>query len=151
MLLFSTLGLSEGLSLVLDFGFSNYRRNIDVSNIATLLGENSMDSLKHWFVCTHWQVFWMFENWSISTPCKGITFLWLWLVDASAGTFFDYTMYGFKTININEARYKAVMRIRGGHGKVLLARLKKINWVSLSPCTNTLKNITPNVLSSWLG
>jgi len=61
-------------------------------------------------------------------------------VDIPGVTSFVCSLYGFKTPNITEARYKAFMRMRGGKGKELLARLKKINCASLPPCTKTLLN-----------
>ena len=42
--------------------------------------------------------------------------------------------------DINEARYKALMRMSGGDEKDPLATIKKINCASLPPCNKTLSN-----------
>jgi len=38
-------------------------------------------------------------------------------------------LYGFKTSNITEARYKAFMHRSGGEGKELMARIKKMIYI----------------------
>ena len=51
------------------------------------------------------------------------------------------SLYGFATSDINEARYKAFLRMSaGGNENEPLARLKKINCASLPPCAKTLNN-----------
>ena len=49
-------------------------------------------------------------------------------------------MYGFPTSDINEARYKAFIRMSGGDEKYPLATIKKSNCASLPPCNKTLGN-----------
>ena len=49
-------------------------------------------------------------------------------------------MYGFTTSDINEARYKAFIRMRGGDEKYPLATIKKSNCACLPPCNKTLGN-----------
>ena len=62
-------------------------------------------------------------------------------VDIEAVTFFVCSLYGFATTDINQARYKAFMRMNaGGNENEPLARLKKINCASLPPCAKTLEN-----------
>ena len=61
-------------------------------------------------------------------------------VDIPGVTAFVCLLYGFKTSDIIEARYKAFMHMSGGKGKDLLASLKKINCASLPPCAKTLLN-----------
>ncbi len=53
-------------------------------------------------------------------------------VDILGVTSFVCLLYGLITSNITEARYKAFMRMSGGKGNDLLARLKKINCAILS-------------------
>ena len=62
-------------------------------------------------------------------------------VDIEAVTSFVCSLYGFATSDINEARYKAFLRMSaGGNENEPLARLKKINCASLPPCAKTLNN-----------
>ena len=61
-------------------------------------------------------------------------------VDIPGVTSFFCQLYGFRTSNIVEVRYKAFMRMCSGTGRELLARIKKINSSSLPPCTKTLSN-----------
>ena len=51
-----------------------------------------------------------------------------------------YSMFGFTTSDINEARYKAFIRMSGGDEEYPLATFKKINCASLPPCNKTLGN-----------
>ena len=55
-------------------------------------------------------------------------------------TSFFCQLYGFRTSNIVEVRYKAFMRMCSGTGREFLARIKKINSSSPPPCTKTLSN-----------
>ena len=55
-------------------------------------------------------------------------------------TSFVCSMYGVTTSDINEARYKAFMRMSGGDEKDPLATIKKINCASLPTCNKTLGN-----------
>ena len=55
-------------------------------------------------------------------------------------TSFVCSMYGFTTSDINEARYKAFIRMSGGDEKYPLATIKKSNCASLPPCNKTLGN-----------
>ena len=51
------------------------------------------------------------------------------------------SLYGFTTSDINEARYKAFLRMSaGGNENEPLPRFKKINCASLPPCAKTLDN-----------
>ena len=50
------------------------------------------------------------------------------------------SLYGFKTSDINEARYKSFLRMSGGKDKNPLARIKKINCASLPPCAKSMGN-----------
>ena len=61
-------------------------------------------------------------------------------MDIPGVTAFVCLLYGFKTSDIIEGRYKAFMSMSGGKGKDLLASLKKINYASLPPCAKTLFN-----------
>ena len=61
-------------------------------------------------------------------------------VDKPGVTSFVCSMYGFTTSDINEARYKAFIRMRGGDEKYPLATIKKSNCASLPPCNKTLGN-----------
>ena len=61
-------------------------------------------------------------------------------VDIPGVTSFVCSMYGFTTSDINEARYKAFIRMSGGDEKYPLATIKKINCASLPPCNKTLGN-----------
>ena len=53
-------------------------------------------------------------------------------------TSFVCSMFGFTTSDINEARYKAFIRMSGGDEKYPLATIKKSNCASLPPCNKTL-------------
>ena len=55
-------------------------------------------------------------------------------------TSFVCSMYGFPTSDINEARYKAFIRMSGGDEKDPLATIRKINCASLPPCNKMLGN-----------
>ncbi len=61
-------------------------------------------------------------------------------VDIPGITSFVCSLYGYKTSNIIEARYNAVICMSAGKKGDLLARLKKINCASLPPCAKTLLN-----------
>ena len=61
-------------------------------------------------------------------------------VDMPGVTSFVCSMYGFTTSDINEARYKAFIRMSGGDEKYPLATIKKRNCASLPPCNKTLGN-----------
>ena len=61
-------------------------------------------------------------------------------VDIPGVTRFVSFLYGQKTSNINEARFKAFMRMTGGSKKEPLAKLKKLNCASLPPCKKVLDN-----------
>ena len=61
-------------------------------------------------------------------------------VDMPGVTSFVCSMYGFTTSDINEARYKAFIRMSGGDEKYPLATIKKSNCASLPPCNKTLGN-----------
>ena len=54
-------------------------------------------------------------------------------VDMPGVTSFFCSMYGFTTSDINEARYKAFIRMSGGDEKYPLATIKKRNCASLPP------------------
>ena len=62
-------------------------------------------------------------------------------VYVTAVTSYVCGLYGFDTSDINEARYKAFMRLSGGGKQTQpLARIKKISCASLPPCSQTLVN-----------
>ena len=61
-------------------------------------------------------------------------------VDMPGVTSFVCSMYGFTTSYINEARYKAFIRMSRCDEKDPLATIKKINCTSLPPCNKTLGN-----------
>ena len=61
-------------------------------------------------------------------------------VDMPGVTSFVCSMYGFTTSDINEARYKAFIRMSGGDEKYPLATIKKSNCACLPPCNKTLGN-----------
>ena len=61
-------------------------------------------------------------------------------VDVSAVTSCVCSLYGYNTLDINEARYKLFMRVSGGRGKNPLSNLKNINSASLSPYAKSLGN-----------
>ena len=61
-------------------------------------------------------------------------------VDMPGVTSFVCSMYGFTTSDINEAKYKAFIRMSGGDEKYPLATIKKSNCASLPPCNKTLGN-----------
>ena len=61
-------------------------------------------------------------------------------VDMPGVTSFVCSMYGFTTPDINEARYKAFIRMSGGDEKYPLATIKKRNCASLPLCNKTLGN-----------
>ena len=72
-------------------------------------------------------------------------------VDMPGVTSFVCSMYGFTTSDINEARYKAFIRMSGGDEKDPLATIKRINCASLPPCNKTLGNHVKRaqVVSMW--
>ena len=57
-------------------------------------------------------------------------------VDMPGVTTFVCSMYGFITSDMDEAKYKALMRMSGGDEKDNLATMKKISRASLPPCNN---------------
>ena len=61
-------------------------------------------------------------------------------VDIPAVTSFVCSLFGFKTFDINEARYKAFMCMSGGTEKEPLTRIKMTNCAPLPPCTKALGN-----------
>ena len=61
-------------------------------------------------------------------------------VDMPGVTSYFCSMYGFSTSDINEARYKAFIRMSGGDEKYPLATIKKSNSASLPPCNKMLGN-----------
>lgn len=62
------------------------------------------------------------------------------VVDVFTVTSFICLLYGFKTCDINDVRYKVFMHVSGGDKNESLARIKKINCASLPRCTKTLDN-----------
>lgn len=61
-------------------------------------------------------------------------------MDAPAITSFVCRLYGLRTSDINEARYKIFLRICGGKKANPLSKLKKLNCASLPPCEKVLTN-----------
>ena len=57
-------------------------------------------------------------------------------VDVTGVTSYVCALFGCKTTNIDEARY-VFMRMSGGKQTERLARLKKIDFSALPPCSQT--------------
>ena len=154
VILTSLVGRSDGMSLIMDFGSGNHRRYINVSHIADRLEEKQpglTDALIGLHALTGCDFTSAFNRIGKVKPfnllegkagekfVKALQSLTA-EVDESAVTSYVCALYGFKSRDINEARYKAFMHIGSCKQKQPLARIKKINCASLPPCSKTLAN-----------
>lgn len=153
IILLGLCGRSEGTSIIMDYGFGNNRRYIDVSKVAAILekkqpgvtealiGLHSLtgcDFISCFFRKGKVKPFKLMET--DATHIMALRSLTSEEVDIPAVTSFVCSMYGCKTSGINEARYNVFMCISGGQEKEPLARLRKINYASLPPCAKSLAN-----------
>lgn len=155
VILLGLVGRSQGLNIVLDFGSGNHRRYINVSTLAVFLEEKQLgltealiglhaltgcDFTSCFFRKGKVKPFERLENDGYQHHVKALRSLTSDEVNVPAVTTFICSLYGSKTSNINEARYKAFMRMSGGNEKKPLGRIQKINCASLPPCMKTLTN-----------
>ena len=138
IILLGLSGRSEGMNIILDYGSGNHRRYIDVSNLAMVLEEKqpgvtaALIGLHALTGCDFTSCFFRkrrvrpFQRLEADPDhVKALQSFTTEEVDIQGVTSFVCLLYGFKTANITEARYKAFMRMSGGKRKELLARLKK--------------------------
>ena len=150
IILLGLFGRSEGMTTILDYGSGNHRRYIAVAAIfeekkpgitGALTGFHALtgcDFPSCFFRKGKVRSFqWLEEELDFIMALKSLTSQ---KVDIPGVTSFFCQLYGFRTSNIVEVRYKAFMRMCSGTGRELLARIKKINSSSLPPCTKTLSN-----------
>ena len=153
IILLGLAGRSEGINIILDYGSGNHRRYIGVSELAAILEEEqpglteALIGLHALTGCDFTSCFFRkgkvrpFQRLEANPKhVMALQSLTTDDVDIPGVTAFVCLLYGFKTSDIIEARYKAFMRMSGGKGKDLLASLKKINCASLPPCAKTLLN-----------
>lgn len=152
VILLGLAGRSEGINIILDYGSGNHRRYIGVSKLAAILEKQpgmteALIGLHALTGCDFTSCFFRkgkvrpFQRLEADPEhIMALQSLTTEEVDIQSVTSFVCSLYGFKTSNIIEARYKAFMRMSGGKGKDLLAALKKINCASLPPCAKTLLN-----------
>ena len=130
IILLGLAGRSEGINIILDYGSGNHRRYIGVSEMAAIL-EEEQPGLTEALIGLHALTGCDF------TSCffrKGKVRPFQWLeanpkhvmalqslttddVDIPGVTAFVCLLYGFKTSDIIEARYKAFMRMSSGRRK----------------------------------
>ena len=138
VILLGLVGRSEGIEVIMDYGSSNNSRYIDVSHIACVFNEKQpgfTDALIGLHVltrCDFTSYFFRIGNMKpfalpeMQIDAGQLNALWSLTsdeVDVPAFTSFLYSLYGFNTTDINEARYKSCMRISCGKGKKPLANL----------------------------
>ena len=153
IILLGLAGKREGINIILDYGSGNHRRYIGVSELAGKLEEEqsgiteALIGLHALTGCDFTSCFYRkgkvkpFQRLASNADhIAAMQSLTTEEVDIPGITAFVCLLYGFRTSNITEARYKAFMRMSGGKGKDLQANLKKINCASLPPCEKTLLN-----------
>jgi hypothetical protein len=153
IILLGLSGWSEGIKIILDYGTANHRRYIDVSTLAANLDEKQpgiTQALIGLHALTGCDLTSCFFRKGKVKPLQrleadadhvvALHSLTSDEVDIPGVTSFVCSLYGFKTSDINEARYKAFMRMSGGTEKEPLSKIKKIDCASLPPCTKTLAN-----------
>ena len=153
IILLGLSGRSEGINIIMDYGSGNHRRYIDVTKLADILEKKqtgiteALIGLHALTGCDFTSCFyrkgkvkpfqWMESDAAHVMALRSLT---AEEVDAQAVPSIVCVLYGFKTSDINEARYKAFMRMGGGDENEPLARIMKINCASLPPCAKTLGN-----------
>ena len=158
IILLGLAGKSEGINIILDYGSGNQRKYISVSELAAILEEEqpglteALIGLHALTGCDFTSCFFRkgkvrpFHRLEALSVVGGPFSGWrqirnlIWHYNLSPQMTRTCLLYGFKSSNIIEARYKAFIRMSGGKGKDLLASLKKINCASLPPCAKTLLN-----------
>ena len=155
VILLGLAGRSRRSNIILDYGSGNHRRYIGVSNIAAILNEKQAGMTEallgmHALTgCDFTSCFFRkgklkpFQRLVTDTSERHVSALQSLTsdnVDMPGVKSFVCSMYGFPTSDINEARYKAFIRMSGGDEKDPLATIKKINCASLPPCNKTLGN-----------
>ena len=126
IILLGLSGRSEGIDVILDYGSGNHRRYIGVSELAAILGEKQRgitEALMGFHAltgCDFTSCFfrkgkvrpfqWLEADANHVTALQSLT---AEEVDIPGVTSFVCSLYGFKTPNITEARYKAFMLVRG--------------------------------------
>ena len=152
VILIGLIGRSDCMSLVMDYGSGNHRRYIDVSLIAARLEEKHSgltDALIGFHALTGCDFTSSFNRLGKVKPFQRLEAITGDIhvtalrsltseVDMTGVTSFVCALHGFNTSDINEARYKAFMRMCGGKQTDSFARMKKINCASLPPCYETL-------------
>ena len=156
IILLDLVGRSDDLSIIMDYGQANYRRYINVSNLAACL-EEKQSGITGALIGLHSLIGCDFTS-SFSRKGKARPFELLESdvsgryimalqsltseeVDMAAVTSYVCWLYGFKTNDVNEARYMAFLCMSGGNQKVSLSKIKeKINCGALPPCSKTLQN-----------
>lgn len=153
IILLSIVQRTKSISIIMDYGAGNNRRYINVSEIADVLErENSgfTEALLGYHALTGCDFNPCFFRKGKVKPFKSIVAdeeyvtalrsLTSLDVDIPGVTRYITFLYGEKSSNINEARFKAFMRMSYGNNKEPLTKLKKINCASLPPCQKVLYN-----------
>ena len=155
VILLGLVGRSKNLSIIMDYGHGNHKRYINVSHLAVCLDEKQFgvtDALigLHALTgcdftsgfCRKGKVrpFELVESDTSGTYKMALQSLTSDEVNVPAVTSYVCSLYGFKTNDVNEARYKAFLRMSGGNQKDPLSKIKKINCGALPPCAKTLQN-----------
>ncbi|CAM1331032.1 Uncharacterised protein g10458 [Pycnogonum litorale] len=153
IILIAIAGRSAAVRLILDYGTGNNRRYIDVTSIAASLEQKKVGltsallGLHALTGCDFTSCFFrkgklkpftrLEEDDDYVTALQSLSSN---DVDVKGVTSFVCSIYGFQSADINDARYKAFIRMSGGNANQQLANLKKINCASLPPCEKTLVN-----------
>ena len=155
IILLGLVGRSNDISVILNYGHGNHRRYIDVSHLAVCLEKrqpgitDALIGLHALTGCDFTSSFYRkgkvkpFEL--LESDTSGIYKIALQSlasekVNIEEVTSYVCSLYGFKTRDINDARYKAFLRMSGGMQNSTLSKIKRINCGALPPCSKTLHN-----------